>query len=55
MPDPHLSVVLPTLNERDNIRPLHAELARALDGVAWEAIVVDDSRDGTDQIGRAHV
>jgi dolichol-phosphate mannosyltransferase len=49
MPCPELSLVLPTLNERDNIRPLHAELVRALDGTSWEAVFVDDSRDGTER------
>lgn len=48
MPAPELSLVIPTLNERDNIVPLLAEIEQALDGVSWEAIFVDDSRDGTD-------
>ena len=39
---------MPTLNERDNIAPLLAKLAAALDGLAWEAVFVDDdSEDGT--------
>jgi dolichol-phosphate mannosyltransferase len=37
-----LSVVIPTVNERDNIRPLIAALDTALAGIAWEAIFVDD-------------
>src|SRR4051812_41751290 len=37
-----LSVVIPTVNERDNIRPLVAALDAALAGIAWEAIFVDD-------------
>lgn len=46
---PHvLTVVVPTLNERENIRPLYAVLAAALDGVSWEVVFVDDdSGDGT--------
>lgn len=45
---PQLSVIVPTLNERDNIAPLHAALAAALDGIDWELIVADgDSSDGT--------
>ena len=43
-----LAVVIPTLNEVDNVRPLLALLDRTLDGIAWEAMFVDDdSRDGT--------
>lgn len=45
---PELTVVVPTLNERDNIEPLIERFEKALDGVAWEAIFVDDdSTDGT--------
>lgn len=45
---PDLSVVVPTFNERANIRPLVAHLDAALDGIAWEVIFVDDdSPDGT--------
>jgi dolichol-phosphate mannosyltransferase len=43
-----LSLVIPTFNERDNIARLLAEVAVALDGLAWEAVFVDDSTDGTD-------
>ena len=43
-----LSIVVPTLNERDNIRPLIAEIETVLQGIAWEIVFVDDdSRDGT--------
>jgi len=43
-----LAVVLPTLNERGNVAPMVARLEQALEGIAWEAIFVDDnSRDGT--------
>ncbi|MBM3488402.1 MAG: glycosyltransferase family 2 protein [Alphaproteobacteria bacterium] len=43
-----LAVVVPTFNERDNVEPLLARLERALAGIAWEAIFVDDdSPDGT--------
>ena len=45
---PELTVVIPTLNERDNIEPLVDLLDAALDEVSWEAIFVDDdSADGT--------
>jgi dolichol-phosphate mannosyltransferase len=43
-----LTVVIPTFNERDNIAPLVERLRIALEGVAWQAIFVDDnSADGT--------
>ena len=51
---PELCVVIPVLNERDNVAPLVERLRAALDGVAWECIYVDDdSTDGTrDEIAR---
>lgn len=49
-----LGVVLPTFNERGNLRSLVARLDQALAGIAWEAIVVDDnSPDGTADEARA--
>ncbi len=43
-----LAVIVPTFNEVGNIEELHRRLAKALDGVRWEMIVVDDdSTDGT--------
>jgi len=51
---PELSVVIPTFNEKDNVRPLVALLEKALKGRAWEAIFVDDdSPDGTAKEVRA--
>jgi dolichol-phosphate mannosyltransferase len=48
---PMLAVVVPTLNERDNIAPLLARLGDALTGIAWEAVFVDDdSQDGTTEL-----
>ena len=45
---PELTVVIPTLNERDNIGPLVEVLDTVLDTVGWEVIFVDDdSPDGT--------
>jgi glycosyltransferase involved in cell wall biosynthesis len=45
---PELTVVIPTLNERDNIAPLVELLDAVLDTVSWEVIFVDDdSPDGT--------
>lgn len=49
-----LAVVLPTLNERANLRPLVERLDKALAGIRWEAIIVDDnSADGTSDEARA--
>lgn len=45
---PQLTVVVPTFNERKNIDLLIDKLAQTLQGVDWEAVVVDDdSPDGT--------
>ncbi|MGB7372181.1 glycosyltransferase, partial [Erythrobacter sp.] len=49
-----LAVVLPTLNESGNLAPLIDRIAAALDGIAWEAVIVDDdSADGTADEARA--
>lgn len=51
---PDLTIVVPTFNERDNIRPLVALLEKALEGAAWEVVFVDDdSPDGTAREVRA--
>lgn len=43
-----LAVILPTYKERANIAPMVSRLETALQGLAWEAIFVDDnSPDGT--------
>lgn len=43
-----VTVVIPTLNEVGNIRLLVEKLGKALEGVAWEALFVDDnSKDGS--------
>jgi dolichol-phosphate mannosyltransferase len=43
-----VSIVVPTFNERQNVRELIARVEEALRGVAWEMIFVDDdSPDGT--------
>jgi len=53
-PIPDLTVVIPTFNERDNIRPLVALLETALGGLVWEVVFVDDdSPDGTAREVRA--
>lgn len=53
-PPLRLAVVLPTYNERKNLRGLVARIDAALDGIGWEAIFVDDnSPDGTADEARA--
>jgi dolichol-phosphate mannosyltransferase len=45
---PDLTVVVPTLNERDNLEPLLASVTAVLGDISWEVIFVDDdSSDGT--------
>jgi dolichol-phosphate mannosyltransferase len=45
---PLLSIIIPTLNERDNVREIVSCLDDALAGEAWEVVFVDDdSGDGT--------
>lgn len=49
-----LGIVLPTYNERGNLRSMVARLDAALAGIAWEVVVVDDnSPDGTADEARA--
>lgn len=46
-----LCVVVPVLNERENIEPLIQKLSLVLNGIGWEAIFVDDgSADGTPEL-----
>jgi dolichol-phosphate mannosyltransferase len=43
-----LSIIVPTFNERQNVRELIARIERAVHGISWEMIFVDDdSPDGT--------
>jgi dolichol-phosphate mannosyltransferase len=52
-PGPDLTIVVPCYNERANVAPLVASLERALDGIAWELLLVDDnSPDGTAEEAR---
>ena len=49
-----LTIIIPTLNERDNIEPLVTRLISTLPDIAWEALFVDDdSHDGTSECVRA--
>jgi glycosyltransferase involved in cell wall biosynthesis len=50
MDTPELSLIIPTYNERPNIEPLLAEIDSSLHAIAWEALFVDDSTDGTDNL-----
>ncbi len=51
---PDLTVVVPTFNEADNLTAVVAEVERALSGVDWELLFVDDdSPDGTSERARA--
>ena len=46
----NLSIVVPMMNEKDNVKPLHEAITAALDGThhEYEVILVDDgSKDGT--------
>ncbi|MFT3878397.1 MAG: glycosyltransferase family 2 protein [Gemmatales bacterium] len=46
----NLSIVVPMMNEKDNVKPLHEAITAALDSTEhdYEVILVDDgSRDGT--------
>lgn len=48
-----LAIVLPTLNERDNLAPLVERIETALGPSGWEVLIVDDnSSDGTAEEAR---
>lgn len=47
---PSLTVVIPSLNERENVRPLVERLNTALSGTDTEILYVDDSTDDTPQV-----
>jgi dolichol-phosphate mannosyltransferase len=58
--DPHVqpgfevTVVVPVFNERANVEPLIARIAKALEGLRWQIIYVDDnSPDGTAEAVKA--
>jgi len=47
-PGPQLTIVVPTRNEHDNVRPVYHALCQVLQGIDWEVIFVDDdSNDAT--------
>jgi len=43
LPGPEISVIVPTLNECENIAPLVDKIAEALEGEVWEIVFVDDN------------
>jgi hypothetical protein len=43
-----LAIIIPTLNERDNVALVVERLNRVITGVAWEGIFVDDDSGGDD-------
>lgn len=45
-----LSIVIPTYNEKDNIKPLLERIHNALPGITHEVIFVDDSNDETPEV-----
>jgi dolichol-phosphate mannosyltransferase len=47
-----LSVIVPTRNEADNIRPLLGRMEDAIGGIDAEVLIVDDSDDATPEIAR---
>lgn len=48
MPDPHLSIIVPALNEAPNLPALAERIDRALAGKSYEVLIIDDnSRDNT--------
>jgi dolichol-phosphate mannosyltransferase len=48
---PQISLVIPTLNEAENLPPLVAQIAEALRGRSYEILLVDDnSKDATPQV-----
>ena len=52
-PAPELSVIIPTLNERENIPLIITRLRHVLTGIDWELVVIDDnSPDGTADVVR---
>jgi hypothetical protein len=50
---PRISIVVPTINEADNLPLLLARISAAMAGTAYEVLVIDDgSTDGTEQVCR---
>src|SRR4051794_9559188 len=48
---PIISIIVPVLNEQENIRAVISSLERALENNQWEIIFVDDdSDDGTSEV-----
>ena len=45
-----LSVVIPSFNEAENVENLVERIHKALNGISYEIIVVDDSTDNTPEV-----
>ncbi len=45
-----LSVVVPTFNEKGNVENLVAQIGAALEGIEYEIVFIDDSKDETPEI-----
>ncbi|MBE5894356.1 MAG: polyprenol monophosphomannose synthase [Lachnospiraceae bacterium] len=45
-----ISIVIPTYNEKDNIKPLLERIHGALPGIPHEVVFVDDSQDSTPEV-----
>jgi dolichol-phosphate mannosyltransferase len=53
MPAPHISVIVPTYNERDNLAPLAQRLFAVVNPSTTELLIIDDdSPDGTADVAR---
>lgn len=51
MDSPQISLIIPTLNEAENLPALHEQIAAALNGRSYEILLVDDnSKDNTPQV-----
>src|SRR5688572_21583615 len=51
---PQISIIIPTLNEADNLPLLLPRIAETLRGRDWEAVIIDDaSTDGTAAVSQA--
>jgi dolichol-phosphate mannosyltransferase len=49
-----ISLIIPTYNEKDNIKPLIERIGKALSGYNYEVVIVDDnSKDGTIDIANS--
>lgn len=51
MANPHVSIIVPAINEADNLEPLARRIAAALNGRSYDILIVDDdSSDATPEV-----